>query len=67
MRFHKFDQQKFVMTVDNARYFIRVGNVTLLPWLATRLGPELDSALSDENKQGLTPITWAIKVIFMLI
>ena len=51
------------MTVDNARYFIRVGNVTLLPWLATRLGPELDSALSDENKQGLTPITWAIKVI----
>ena len=40
----------------------RVGHVSLLPWLAARLGPELESALSDENKQGLTPISLAIKV-----
>ena len=40
----------------------RYGHVSLLPWLASRLGPELESALSDENKQGLTPISLAIKV-----
>lgn len=40
----------------------RHGHVTILPWLAAKLGPELDSALSDENKQGLTPINLAIKV-----
>ena len=40
----------------------RHGHVTVLPWLAHTLGPELDSALSDENKQGLTPINLAIKV-----
>ena len=34
----------------------------LLPWLATRLGPELEPALADENKRGLTPATLAIKV-----
>jgi len=39
----------------------RHGHVSVLPWLAARLGPELDSALSDENKQGLTPIVLAIK------
>ena len=40
----------------------RHGLVLLLPWLAARLGPELNSALSDENKQGLTPVVLAIKV-----
>ena len=40
----------------------RHGHASVLPWLAARLGPELDSALSDENKQGLTPIVLAIKV-----
>ena len=40
----------------------RHGHVSLLPWLASRLGPELDNALGDENKQGLTPVTLAIKV-----
>ena len=40
----------------------RHGHVSLLPWLASRLGPELESSLSDENKQGLTPISLAIKV-----
>merc|ERR1719150_2823758 len=39
----------------------RHGLVLLLPWLAARLGPELNSALSDENKQGLTPVVLAIK------
>lgn len=39
----------------------RHGHASVLPWLAARLGPELDSALSDENKQGLTPIVLAIK------
>ena len=40
----------------------RHGLVLLLPWLAARLGPELNPALSDENKQGLTPVVLAIKV-----
>ena len=40
----------------------RHGLVLLLPWLAARLGPELNSALSDENKQGLSPVVLAIKV-----
>ena len=44
----------------------RHGHVTVLPWLAHTLGPELDSALSDENKQGLTPINLAIKVTQVL-
>jgi len=39
----------------------RHGHASVLPWLAARLGPELDSALADENKQGLTPIVLAIK------
>ena len=40
----------------------RHGHVSLLSWLASRLGPELDNALGDENKQGLIPVTLAIKV-----
>ena len=40
----------------------RHGHTSLLPWLASRLGPELDNALGDENKRGLIPVTLAIKV-----
>ena len=45
----------------------RHGLVLLLPWLAARLGPELNSALSDENKQGLSPVVLAIKVGLLLL
>ena len=45
----------------------RHGLVLLLPWLAARLGPELNSALSDENKQGLSPVVLAIKVGLVFI
>ena len=40
----------------------RCGHAHLLPWLAARLGSELEPALTDENKQGLTPVVLAVKV-----
>ena len=49
------------MHVQVLTRFLMAGS-PILPWLAARLGPELNPALSDENKQGLTPVVLAIKV-----
>ena len=38
------------------------GHVDILPTLAARFGSELNEALNDENRNGSSPVTLAIKV-----
>jgi hypothetical protein len=40
------------------------GHSSLLPWVTRRFGVELDGALADENRRGLTPASAAIKVTY---
>ena len=38
------------------------GNADALAWLCSSFGPEMQDALLDENKRGLTPVVAAIQV-----
>ena len=38
------------------------GHMPLLPFLTSRFANELNGALNDENRKGLTPVQAAIKV-----
>lgn len=40
------------------------GNADGLAWLCSSFGPEMQDALLDENKRGLTPVVAAIQVLF---
>ena len=39
-----------------------VGNADGLAWLCSAFGPEMQDALLDENKRGVTPVVAAIQV-----